>query len=736
MSARNFTADEEYGANPMINFLAPAALFGLALLAIPVVIHLFQPRRVRETPFSSLRWLIQTKQRLARKIKWHQLLLLLIRAAFVIMIVLALARPQFSGNTATATATVERFIVLDTSRSMAYRTAGDKSPFETGQHLAGDIIKRRQAGDRIAVLLTDTRTRILTPLTEDPEFSLLEVERAKAGVAGTDLGSALSVVESMLPQCRKNASIELHIITDNHTGSWSPADVQSFVAAVARPIRVQVLQVGPRSPANAWIADARVRETGENDKTMLTVEVACSGETIQQRDIRISDSSGREDRTLSVELKPGGGKQVTFSISSMANEENKIIKIQLEPPDSLPEDDTFYVDLSSSGRLRVLLIEPATSRIASLRPGFHLKAALAALSQRRHEIDLTIQAPGELTHADILDADIIILADVASLSAFNVAALDTRVKAGAGLAIFLGPQVERQTYNSGMHNPLTPQESLLPLPLLPARDAANGFAALRNVDWTHPLFAGLLDPKLGDIALTRARRFFTFDREALENAFVVGWFDNDAPAVIEHTPGTGRVLIFNTTANDTWSDLPRRSSFVPLVDQILSHLGGGTRTRQFTADEPIAFVATGIREDETVSIEAPNGAHFQPTINTVNGRTVVRVGDVTQTGVFRAIPSQDPVRAVQFIVQPGVTDSIPTPIDTELLASWWGATDFAVVDSAGYNRKPLSDTVHRALWPWLTGLACLLLLVEMYLVHRACPRINPITATMLVRHNN
>ena len=65
----------------MITLLAPLALFASALLAIPIILHLFKPRKVRRTPFSSLRWLHLSQQKLARRIKWHQVILFLLRFA-------------------------------------------------------------------------------------------------------------------------------------------------------------------------------------------------------------------------------------------------------------------------------------------------------------------------------------------------------------------------------------------------------------------------------------------------------------------------------------------------------------------------------------------------------------------------------------------------------------------------------------------------------------------------------
>src|SRR6266480_7568068 len=95
--------------------LAPLALIGVLLLILPIVVHLFKPRKMRQTPFSSLRWLKQTHQRLSRRIQWHQWLLFLLRAGCILVLVLALAKPLI-GNWGASGRGTDRFVILDTSR--------------------------------------------------------------------------------------------------------------------------------------------------------------------------------------------------------------------------------------------------------------------------------------------------------------------------------------------------------------------------------------------------------------------------------------------------------------------------------------------------------------------------------------------------------------------------------------------------------------------------------------------
>src|SRR5205823_3925901 len=96
-------------SSDLMTFLAPLALFGVLLLILPIVVHLFKPRKMKQTPFSSLRWLKQTHQRLSRRIQWHQWLLFLLRAGCIVLLVLALAKPLIGFWGARP---VDRFVIV------------------------------------------------------------------------------------------------------------------------------------------------------------------------------------------------------------------------------------------------------------------------------------------------------------------------------------------------------------------------------------------------------------------------------------------------------------------------------------------------------------------------------------------------------------------------------------------------------------------------------------------------
>ena len=120
-----------------MTFAAP--LFLLAALAgiIPVVLHMISSRRAPEVRFSTLRFLRISVQRTRRRRRVHDVLLLLVRIAALVLIAVGLAKPALTslssvlgGNAARAVV-----IVLDNSTSMALMDEG-RPRFETATRAA------------------------------------------------------------------------------------------------------------------------------------------------------------------------------------------------------------------------------------------------------------------------------------------------------------------------------------------------------------------------------------------------------------------------------------------------------------------------------------------------------------------------------------------------------------------------------------------------------------------------
>jgi hypothetical protein len=85
-----------------ILWTTPVALAGLALIALPVLVHLFARQQVRTLAYPSLRFLVETQLAAFRRRRIQDALLLLCRAAIVAAAAVALAGPVFQTGVRTA----------------------------------------------------------------------------------------------------------------------------------------------------------------------------------------------------------------------------------------------------------------------------------------------------------------------------------------------------------------------------------------------------------------------------------------------------------------------------------------------------------------------------------------------------------------------------------------------------------------------------------------------------------
>ena len=104
-----------------LDWLNPAALAGLALIAGPVLVHLLRRQRAPRVTFPTLQFLVPTRAAAARLRRPSDLLLLCLRAAIVSAAAIAAAQPVFvtTWRRAAWEQRLARVLVIDQSESIA-----------------------------------------------------------------------------------------------------------------------------------------------------------------------------------------------------------------------------------------------------------------------------------------------------------------------------------------------------------------------------------------------------------------------------------------------------------------------------------------------------------------------------------------------------------------------------------------------------------------------------------------
>ena len=154
-----------------MTFLNPAFLFGLLAASIPVLIHLFNLRKLKKVEFSTLIFLKELQKNKIRKVKLKQWLLLLLRTLIILFLVFGFARPtlksMFIGNSSTAKTTA--VFILDDTFSMSVVDAKG-SYLNQEKEIALRLLSQLQDGDEVALILASDFNKPALVTTDFSQF--------------------------------------------------------------------------------------------------------------------------------------------------------------------------------------------------------------------------------------------------------------------------------------------------------------------------------------------------------------------------------------------------------------------------------------------------------------------------------------------------------------------------------------------------------------------------------------
>ena len=127
-----------------MGFLAPWFIGGLALIGLPIYVHLLRQYKQKPIPFSSLMFFERRTQSSIKHRRLKYLLLFSLRCLFVALLVLAFARPYLHSTTI-ARASTGRTMIFAIDNSFSMNQGGH---FAAAKKAALDEINAMRADDR------------------------------------------------------------------------------------------------------------------------------------------------------------------------------------------------------------------------------------------------------------------------------------------------------------------------------------------------------------------------------------------------------------------------------------------------------------------------------------------------------------------------------------------------------------------------------------------------------------
>ncbi len=461
------------------------------------------------------------------------------------------------------------------------------------------------------------------------------------------------------PQARENLSLaRLGVSSDDGAGTGSG------LVAVDHPVRIVADVV---NHGDATVRDATVQISRKTDP-------ASGGQIIRSQPLGAIEPGASVTVAVTVVFSRSGTHLIEAKINRSALASVSRAGPGVPRGDTLGVDDERYLSVEVREQIAVLLVDgrPGTTQLTG-SAGF-LATALSPLSAegmpstsaaaRRASawrstalIEPKIITEPELETEALGNYQAVAVCNVRRLSESTWQRLEAFVEGGGGLQIFCGDAVSAEPYNRfGFKE----GKGLLPARLGPIHDTTDRSAPMDNgggsqdghgrsdigfelTDPPHPLtaeFAGLTESGL---FLAGVHRYMSLDGVSPSAETVLRYTDGQ-PALIASTFGKGRVLLWTTTANMDWTNLPAKGDYVSMMLAAATHLVplAGRHRNVVVADtimEPLTAAETSMPKRVTAfggvtPVPGRGNRPAQPILVPVGDGLALAYGPVERSGAL------------------------------------------------------------------------------------------------------
>ena len=686
-----------------MSFQNPWMLWGLLAAAIPVAIHLINRQRAPIVRFAALEHLLMSDKRLAQRLKLRQLLVLILRVGLIAVLALALAKPSLTETTAlpmTPSGPGAVTLIIDDSLSMnATSPQGDSSLLELAVAKVEEIVAQGGPETSFALVAAGAPARVLTPSVT---FDRQAFSRALASVApsarSADMAGALREAERVLAETGQDER-RIIIVGDHATHAWR--DVNKPWALDAPPT-VELIDVRQgQAIANLAITGVEVRPALELGPDQLRVWVRVTNHGPDDVSTTLMLSLGERTAKASIDVVGEGSAEVTVAISRPESEVTTGV-INL-PDDALSDDNRWAFGLGDGEAIRVGLVNGAPHDVAALDEVFFLRAALDTIGPGA-TIKTTMLDAAQLDSTRLAHLDVVILANPGPVSSSALSALRGFARQGGGLFITAGDRLTADTARLF--------DDLLPIPLrghkqvADPRDPNAALSALHITDFDldHPVTS--LFASVDDVSLLKAKTYRVALLEPTgRRARVLASFTGGLPALVEGQVGEGRTMLWTTTIDRDWSDLALRTSFVPLVHQLMTHLSrrdGGRNGASVTIGPSVKVPLPTGRGD--LILHRPDGAEVMieaPEQEAISGVRTITVSDIDVLGRYTLRRRGGGQETVRFTAHSDPLESDLKAANLEPIKALLGHSGDTALIPTEAQAEQRSETVRHPLWPYL-----------------------------------
>lgn len=710
-------------------FANPLMLWGLAAASLPIIIHLLNRRKFRETRWAAMRFLLAAIRKNQRRVRIEQWILLAVRTLLLVFLALALARPAFEqlANLGVFSGPRHWVLAVDGSLSMDTEDSGS-SRFDQAKLIMQRLIRDARPGDGFSLItLADPPRTIIGAPAFAKEVALRDIEAVQVTHGGLDLVAALQAIDQTFEASDLRRK-ELVLLSDFQSASWdvaSPRETERRQAVLARLIakdpRGLAIDLGSTAASNRAVTQLSVRPAFVTPETPVALQA-------QIKAFGGSFPAGRARLVVDGRLIPGEEQQLPPLMPGesidlefrylFGDAADHLVEVRIDD-DPLLVDNRRAAVVSVRDSLQVLLVDgdPKPGLFAS-ETAFLAEALSPETDSPGQPTPVRLRVISEalLPRLELADYEVVVLCNIARFSNEVVRTLGNFLEQGGGLVVFTGNQSQPDNYNRAL---TADGRALLPAQVGAAigdPDNRENPFLFDTLGLAHPIvndFLGQPDPVLASLTNVKTYRYhrLTVPRDSGTRVALALGTD---PLIVEGRHGRGRVFLIATSADRDWTDWPIHQSYPPVMEKIVLEAASGRFTqRTLTVGQSLdeQFPAANVGAEARIttpgrlgSINEPDARFTTVALAADGPYSRLRTEPTVLSGGYRVQVGPPLNRQYRFAANPPPPESETAKLDqTALRAALPGlpfdyASDWKPLQQDANRPDTLADLHRPLLW--------------------------------------
>lgn len=707
----------------MLSFLNPILLLGILGASIPIIIHLINKKKAVSHKFAAIDFIFETNKRIYVKFKLRQLILLILRTSLLVFLAIALARPlikNLGSGTAEKNIPTSNVIIIDDSYSMQYADRRE-SFFQSAKTAAKKIVNTLTKNDDAAIIgCSGITSQVLPELDYDKKHLLHSIDQLQPGFTTTLIATALDTAVEVLTTAKAPVK-RIFLLTDLTRNGWDPGWFKIGHEKLRRHVskvhiidisegktlnNIAITRIEPRLDILERNAEGQIKVTISNFSPVrvkdVLVQVLINGKRVTQGFFNI-DAHTSESKEFFFTVEKGKDSIGWVEIAG----------------DNLNADNKRYFTMNTSHKLDTLLIDgdPKTNIYES--ETFYLEKALNPGREHASPIKPVICSIREVNNIAFADFNIVFLCNVETLPSEKIQELEKFVKEGESVIFSLGNKVDAVYYNNAL-------SALLPHRLHTTRTFSGDSPLseeqplhLKTSEPIHPAIRILSETQMNTmntLSLVKFYRIFYIDPTPLGNCKTILSFSDDTPALIERQIERGKTVLFTSSIDRDWTDLPVKPFFLPLMQQLCRYVSGSmTDEVQKEILVNLGWQFPCPYDINAIEITNPEGTQTIVQPRFIDNERSFEYNETTIPGIYAVTVDgkSHPQLPQNFPVNVDTAESNLDKIDQKDISAFMGGTNLTIATShTGEGPDVLLGEAKKTLWGYLLFLTLCIFLVE------------------------